>query len=153
MKPKFIDLYMDFAERVAQMSYAVRLKVGAIIVKDDSVISYGYNGTPSGWPNVCEDVVYCHEGNLIDENNNPYKLVTKPEVLHAEMNSLMKLAKKSNGAGHQASMFITHAPCMECAKGIYQAGIKEVYYGKEYRSVAGLEFLRRTQVTVIEIPR
>lgn len=149
MKQRFVDLYMDFAERVALMSYAVRLKVGAVIVKDDSVISYGYNGTPSGWPNTCEDTVYCHDGNLVDTLNRPYKLVTKPEVLHAESNAIAKLAKSPND-GRGAALFLTHAPCIDCAKLIYQSGINSVYFGKRYRSDAGLDFLNRTDIEVVE---
>src|SRR6056300_1045314 len=111
MKDKFVKAYMDVAERFAQLSSAQRLHVGAIIVKDDRIISIGYNGMPSGWDNVCENVL--EDGSL----------KSKPEVLHAEMNALMKLAK-SNESGNQSTMFITHAPCLNCAKGIYQAGIK-----------------------------
>jgi dCMP deaminase len=165
MKQKFIDLYMDWATRTAQMSYAVRLKVGAVIVKNDSVISYGYNGMPAGASNVCEDVVYMPE----DESHAPpemlidypykewtitgqkrYRLKTKPEVLHAEMNALMKLAK-STSSGNGSLMFQTHAPCLDCAKGIYQAGIKEVYYKYNYRSDVGIDFLRNYDVKIIKI--
>lgn len=169
MKPRFVNLYMDFARRVAQMSYAVRLKVGAVVVKNDSVISYGYNGTPAGWDNTCEDREWCsaggwlnpdeineewpYEGEYTDVDGNlmsgRYRLKTKPEVLHAEMNALMKLAK-NNGNANDATLFITHAPCLECAKGIYQAGISSVYFGKHYRSGAGLDFLKKVNVAVVE---
>lgn len=158
---------MDWAKRTAQLSYAKRLQVGAVIVKDDSVISYGYNGMPAGWDNNCEDKEYMSidaggwlnpdeivyrwplESTLAEDGTNigRYRLKTKPEVLHAEMNSLMKLAK-SAGSGNQASMFVTHAPCMECAKGIYQAGIKEVFYNEDYRSPDGITFLRECGVKV-----
>ena len=148
MKQKFIDLYMDWAERTAQLSHAERLKVGAVIVKDDSVISYGYNGMPAGWDNTCEDEI----GQVLDDNDNivETRLKTKPEVLHAEMNSLMKLAKSTN-SGNQASMFITHSPCLECAKGIYQAGIKEVFYGQDYHSEDGIVFLKKCGIKIEKI--
>jgi dCMP deaminase len=170
MKQKFVNLYMDFAQRVSQLSYARRLKVGSIIVKDDTVISYGYNGSPSGWDNNCEDIEWCsgggwlspeeieegwpYEGEYTDVNGNimqgRYRLKTKPEVLHAEMNSLMKLAKGPN-SGNDAVMFITHSPCMECAKGIYQSGIKQVYYRDQYRSNEGIEFLEKCGIEVKKV--
>lgn len=134
---------MDWAKRTAQLSHARRLQVGAVIVKDDSVISYGYNGMPAGWENNCEDECKWPGGEIRG-------LVTKPEVLHAEMNSLMKLAK-SLSSGNQASMFITHSPCLECAKGIYQAGIKEVFYGEDYRSEDGINFLKKCGVKIEKI--
>ena len=139
---------MDWAKRVAQLSYARRLQVGAVIVKNDCVISYGYNGTPAGWDNNCEDEIPISP--LSDELDNTFTLKTKPEVLHAEMNALMKLAK-SNGSGNEASLFITHAPCLECAKGIYQAGISEIYYGEDYRSDDGLYFLNKCGVKIQKV--
>lgn len=140
MRPKFIQAYMDIAERFAQLSSAQRLQVGAIVVKDDRIISLGYNGMPSGWDNTCEVEVLHDYGNRAGEAK--YILKTKPEVLHAEMNALMKLAK-STESGKDAVMFVTHAPCMECAKGIYQAGINSVYYKNPYRDTAGLDFLKK----------
>lgn len=142
MKEKFIKLYMDFARRVAQMSYARRLQVGAVVVKDDTVISYGYNGTPAGWDNNCEDIVQFSDDTV--------ELKTKPEVLHAEMNALMKLAR-GHQSGQQASLFLTHSPCIDCAKGIYQAGIGEVYYAEDYRSDEGVYFLKRCGIKVYKI--
>jgi dCMP deaminase len=133
MKPKFIEAYMDVAERFAQLSSATRLQVGAIVVKDDRIISIGYNGMPSGWDNVCE-----HEGK------------TKPEVLHAESNSIAKLAK-SPESGEGASIFITHSPCIDCAKLIYQSGIATVYYKNDYRSTQGIEFLNRSDIEVVKV--
>jgi dCMP deaminase len=142
MKQKFIDLYMAWAERTAQLSHARRLQVGAVIVKDDSVISYGYNGMPSGWDNNCEDEV------IVEQDEKFIRtLKTKPEVLHAESNSISKLAK-SNNSGKDAAIFITHAPCLDCAKLIYQAGISSVYYRNSYREVAGVEFLESSGVVV-----
>ena len=134
MNKRFIDFYMDVAKRTAQMSRAVRLQVGAIVVKDNRIISIGYNGMPSGWDNTCEHTV---------DN----ELKSKPEVLHAETNSLMKLARTTE-SGLDATMFITHSPCLDCAKGIYQAGIKEVYYANEYRDTAGIEFLQKCGILV-----
>jgi dCMP deaminase len=132
MKQKFIDAYMDVAERFARLSSAKRLNVGAIVVKDDRIISIGYNGMPTGWDNCCED------------SNNK----SKPEVLHAESNAIAKLAK-SGESGLGASIFITHSPCIECAKLIYQSGISTVYYKNPYRSSAGIEFLKKSKVRVI----
>ena len=141
MKPKFIEAYMDVAERFAQLSSAVRLQVGAIVVKDDRIISIGYNGMPSGWDNCCED------WNGEDDWGNTI-LKSKPEVLHAESNCIAKLAKSpESGAG--ATMFVTHQPCIDCAKLIYQSGIATVYYKNEYRSTQGLDFLNKSGVEVI----
>ena len=141
MKQKFIEAYMDVAERFAQLSSAVRLQVGAIVVKDDRIISIGYNGMPAGWDNTCET----HEGNGAD-----FKLKTKPEVLHAESNCIAKLARSSE-RGEGATIFVTHAPCMECAKLIYQSGIATVYYKTDYRSTQGLDFLNKSNVNVIKV--
>ena len=141
MKHKFIEAYMDVAERFAQLSSATRLQVGAIVVKDDRIISIGYNGMPSGWDNCCED----WDGE--DDWGNTI-LKSKPEVLHAESNAIAKLAKSpESGAG--ATMFVTHLPCIDCAKLIYQSGIATVYYKNEYRSTQGLEFLNKSGVEVI----
>ena len=142
MKQKYIDLYMDWAARTAQLSHAVRLQVGAVIVKDDSVISYGYNGMPAGWDNNCEELVYRIAQEPI--------LKTKPEVLHAESNAIAKLAKSAN-SGLGATMFITHAPCMECAKLIYQSGIGHVLYRSAYRDVSGVTFLEKSGVKVEQV--
>ena len=135
MKQKYIDLYMDWARRAAELSHAQRLHVGAVIVKDDTVISYGYNGMPAGWDNDCEDI-------LKDGTTK-----TKPEVLHAESNALAKLARSHN-SGLGADIFITHAPCVECSKLIYQSGIRRVYYGQAYRDNSGVEFLEKSGIEV-----
>jgi dCMP deaminase len=137
MKPKFIDYFMKVAELTAAVSSAKRLQVGAIIVKDDRIISIGYNGMPAGWDNTCE---YALEDGT---------LKTKPEVLHAEMNVLMKVAQ-STESSTGAVMFCTHAPCMDCAKAIYQAGISTLYYREEYRSTQGMEFLKKSGVNVLK---
>ena len=164
MKKKFIEFYMKVAEHTAEMSSAVRLKVGAIVVKDDRIISLGYNGTPAGWDNSCEDKEYApatltqedyeiHDLDkifLLEDEKGRYRLKTKPEVLHAEMNALMKLAR-SNESGDNASLFLTHSPCLECAKGIYQAGIKNVYYRNQYRNNDGISFLNRCKIQIEQI--
>jgi dCMP deaminase len=158
---------MDVAQRTAELSRAVRLKVGAIIVKDDRIISLGFNGTPAGWDNCCEVAElappgaedlenYPLEGNFYSQSVDHivatrYRLKTRPEVLHAEMNALMKLAR-SHESGQGASMFVTHAPCMDCAKGIYQAGIQELYYSEEYRSRDGINFLNQCNMPLHFIP-
>ena len=170
MKSKFIDLYMDWADRVAKLSHAVRLNVGAVIVKDDTVISYGYNGMPAGWDNNCEDKIWdkgaggwlspeeieeqypyegWHEGAGRDVR---YGLKTKPEVLHAESNAIAKLAKSHN-SGLGATMFITHAPCLDCAKLIYQSGIGSVLYRNSYRDTSGITFLEKSGVKVEQLKK
>ena len=142
MKQKFIDAYMDVAERFAQLSSAVRLQVGAIVVKDDRIISIGYNGMPAGWENVCENLIGYDKGKPV--------LNSKPEVLHAEANAITKLARSSE-SGDGASIFVTHAPCMDCAKLIYQSGIDTVYYRTAYRDTSGVDFLAKSDVEVIKI--
>lgn len=130
---------MDTAERFAQLSTAQRKKVGAIVVKDNRIISIGYNGMPSGWSNECEDT--------IDDDGGSGVLVTKPEVIHAEGNAIAKLAS-SNESGKGATMYITHSPCIECAKLIYSSGISHVYYKDNYRCSAGIDFLEKCNVIV-----
>ena len=133
---------MQTAETFAELSHARRLHVGAIVVKDDRIISIGYNGMPAGWDNDCEDV--------IQHSDDTTSLKTKPEVLHAETNAIAKLAR-SNESGLGADIFITHAPCLDCAKLIYQSGISRVYYGENYRSNEGIEFLNASGITVNKI--
>jgi dCMP deaminase len=142
VKQKFRDAYMKVAETFAGLSSAVRLHVGAIVVKDDRIISIGYNGMPAGWDNNCEDKVWTQDGD--------YTLKTKPEVLHAETNAIAKLAK-STESGMGATMFITHAPCLDCAKLIYQSGINHVLYRNSYRSNDGVNFLNKAGVSVEKI--
>jgi dCMP deaminase len=169
MKPKFQKLYMDWALRAAELSYARRLKVGAVVVKDDTVISYGYNGMPAGWDNNCETREWwkpefedLHYDELdakypftetSDEDGayiGRYRLATKPEVLHAESNAIAKLAK-SNNSGLGAELFVTHSPCIQCAKLIHQSGITRVYYGANYRDDAGIRFLKQSGVEVTQL--
>ena len=120
----------------AENSYCQRRKVGALVVKDKMIISDGYNGTPAGFENVCED-----------DNN-----VTKPYVLHAEANAITKLAR-SNNSSDGATMYITASPCIECAKLIIQAGIKRVVYGENYRLRDGLDLLERAGIETIFIDK
>jgi dCMP deaminase len=134
---------MNIAEDFAKLSSARRLHVGCVIVKNDSIIGIGYNGTPPGWDNNCEDDVY-------DRESNRDLLVTKPEVLHAETNAIAKVAKSTNST-EGASMFITHAPCIECAKLIAQTGIKSVFYKDVYRNEDGISFLNKSNVECISI--
>jgi dCMP deaminase len=143
MKQKWAEAFMDTAERFAQLSSAKRLHVGAVVVKDDRIISIGYNGMPSGWDNNCE-FVFTHPQTKIDE------LVSRKEVLHAETNAIAKLAK-SNESGMGATMFITHAPCLDCAKLIFQSGIGSVLYRNSYRDTAGIDFLKKCNVEVEQL--
>ena len=168
MKEKFKQTYMKTAKVFAELSHARRLHVGAIVVKDDRIISIGYNGMPAGWDNNCEHKEYMsgdaggwlspeeiyEQWPFEEEDIDPdlgyarrYALKTKPEVLHAESNAIAKLAK-SNDSGLGADIFITHAPCIECAKLIYQSGINGVYYSENYRDDAGIEFLKKSGVNI-----
>lgn len=151
MKHRFICAYMDVAKRFAQLSSATRLQVGSIIVKDDRIISIGYNGMPSGWTNVCEyDVTILKSevdrGTWLEKTGEKK---TKPEVIHAEANAIAKLAKCTE-SGKDSTMFLTHAPCIECAKQIYTAGIIELIYDQDYKSDLGLKFLRKCGIKVMQ---
>jgi dCMP deaminase len=166
---------MKTAETFAELSHAKRLHVGAIVVKDDRIISIGYNGMPAGWDNDCETKEYdgsaggwlspeeveaswpheevVHETQSDDTvwtHTRRFRLKTKPEVLHAETNAIAKLARSSD-SGMGADLFVTHSPCLDCAKLIYQSGIKRVWYGAEYRSSDGPEFLRKSGVEVNKV--
>jgi dCMP deaminase len=161
---------MKVAETFAELSSAKRLHVGAIVVKDDRIISIGYNGMPSGWDNNCEYKDYMSDAGgwlspdeiyeqwpFEEEDIDPdlgyarrYALKTKPEVLHAETNAIAKLAK-STESGLGATMFITHAPCLDCAKLIYQSGIGCVLYRNTYRDNSGITFLEKSGVTIEKI--
>ena len=146
MKYKFVQAHMKVAEQYAKLSYAKRLQVGAIVVKDNRVISIGYNGTPAGWDNECNE---CEEVVKVLENGKE-ETKTKLEVIHAEANAIAKLAR-SQESGQDATMFITHAPCIECSKIIYSSGITTVYYKHEYRDPSGVEFLLKCGVEVIKV--
>jgi len=159
MKDKFIHAYMDVAERFAQLSTAKKLQVGCAIVKDNRIISIGYNGTPSGWDNECEEILMKPGVNHLkvedvhpDDFDIYCTLKTKPEVIHAEMNALMKLAR-SPESGEGAELFVTHFPCIECAKCIYQAGISIVYYRNHYQASKGCgwKFLNKCNIPTIHV--
>ena len=160
MKPKFVPMYMEMAEIVAKQSSAKRLQVGAIIVKEDRIISIGYNGMPAGWTNECEKKVYADETNFdsndwtfTEEDSGvllKYNTVTKDEVIHAEANAIAKLAR-STEAGEGSTMFLTHAPCIHCAKQVYTAGIKKVFYRNTYRDTTGLDFLNKCGVETEQV--
>ncbi len=129
---KLDERYMRMARIWAENSYCNRRKVGALLVKDQMIISDGYNGTPSGFENKCED-----------ENN-----ISKPYVLHAEANAITKVAR-SNNSSDGATLYVTASPCIECAKLIIQSGIKRVVYGEEYRIMDGVELLQRAGIKVL----
>jgi dCMP deaminase len=147
VKTKLKDAYMKTAETFAELSHARRLHVGAIVVKDDRIISIGYNGMPAGWDNNCEYDVIVEDG-----DDYTTELKTKPEVLHAETNAISKLAKSSE-SGNGATIFITHSPCLDCAKLIYQSGINSVFYRNAYRSTDGVEFLKKSGVIVEQLEK
>ena len=148
MDDRFVQFYLEVADRVSQLSRARRLQVGSVIVKDHRILSYGYNGTPAGFDNNCEDEVVIEINGVammdIPENR---ELKTKPEVIHSEINAILKVAK-SHDSTEDATMFLTHSPCMECAKAILQSGIKKLYFRIDYRSHEGVELLRRGGVVV-----
>ena len=133
---KFDERYLEMAQVWAKNSYCKRRQVGALIVKDRMIISDGYNGTPSGFENVCED-----------ENG-----ITKPYVLHAEANAISKVAKSGNSS-EGATLYVTASPCMECGKLIIQAGIKRVVYMDEYRLLDGIELLRRAGIECVHLEK
>ena len=137
---KWDKAHMKTAQVYAELSSATRLKVGCVIVKDNRIISIGYNGMPSGWSNKCETT---------DEYGNMPK--TKPEVLHAETNAIAKVAKSSESA-EGATLYTTCAPCLDCAKLIYQAGISRVVYGHGYRDEKGLTFLQQCDIVINNEP-
>lgn len=155
MKEKMIKAHLAAAGIYAELSTAKKLKVGCILVKDNRVISIGYNGTPSGWDNTCENKettwheTYLDEGSTIIEMAT-VKYKTKPEVIHAEANAISKLAR-STESGEGASAFITHSPCIECSKLLFGAGVKNVFYKTKYRSDEGVEFLRKCNIEVKQI--
>jgi dCMP deaminase len=170
MNPKLNKTYMDVAKRFAENSYAKRLKVGCVIVTHNIMVP-GYNGTPEGWDNNCEDRVWMDrgaggwldpeeietrwpfEGEQLDADGvvmqGRYALKTKPEVLHAEINCISKVAKSTLSAAG-STMYVTHSPCIECAKSIFQSGITTVYYDTDYRSDDGIRFLKNSGVKVIK---
>jgi dCMP deaminase len=143
MKQKFIDAHMKAAEVYAELSSAKRLQVGCVIVKDNTIIGIGYNGMPSGWTNECEMVKHTDfTGTVVT--------MSKPEILHSETNAIAKVAKSTNSTDG-ATMFVTHAPCLDCAKLVYQSGINSVYYRNSYRNDDGIDFLKKCEVEVCQV--
>jgi dCMP deaminase len=146
MKEKYIDAHMKAAEVYAQLSSAKRLQVGCVVVKDNTIIGIGYNGMPAGWDNNCEnETVELYSG--YEGAIHRIVLKTKPEVLHAETNAIAKIARSTNSS-EGAALFVTHAPCLDCAKIIHQAGINSVYYRNTYRSTEGIAFLEKCDINV-----
>ena len=156
---------MKAAEVYAELSSATRLHVGCVVVKDNTIIGIGYNGMPSGWNNTCEVVIYvlkeeCYKTDLemrelgyTETVHGWVKYKTKPEVLHAETNALAKIARSTNSS-EGASLFVTHEPCLDCAKIIHQAGIKEVYYRNDYpRANGGEQFLKKCGIDVYKLDK
>jgi len=129
------ERYLRMASIWAENSYCIRRKVGALLVKDQMIISDGYNGTPSGFENNCED-----------ESSK-----TKPYVLHAEANAITKVAK-SNNSSEDATLYVTTSPCMECSKLIIQAGITRIVYAEKYRNTEGLAILERAGIEIVNLP-
>ena len=144
MKQKFVDYYMKVAQLTSTLSYAKRLQVGSVIVKGNKILATGYNGMPSGWDNTCETT------EIVELDEKFIKqLVTKQEVLHSETNAIAKVSA-STESSEGATMFCTHAPCINCAKLIYQSGINNLYYRDTYRDTAGITFLESSGVSVIK---
>jgi dCMP deaminase len=162
-------IYMQIAYQTAKLSYAERRKVGCIIVKDEQIVSFGYNGTPHGFENACEDVetirveadyasnpdavnILEDDGFICGDDGHCEKHIhtTKREVLHAESNAITKLAK-STMTSDNADLYTTTAPCFDCSKLIIQAGIKKVFYSEDYRDMSGIELLERAGIQVQEV--
>jgi dCMP deaminase len=157
-------IYMQMAYQTAKLSYAQRRRVGCIIVKDEQIVSYGYNGTPHGFDNQCEEIETKHYDNpdvaaILEDNGwimpndnscTCHRYITKREVLHAESNAITKLAK-STMTSNGADLYTTTAPCFDCAKLIIQAGIKRVYYSEDYRDMSGVELLNKSNIEVKEV--
>ena len=151
------ERYLAMAKEWSKMSHAKRKKVGCLIVKDERIISDGFNGTPSGFDNNCEEVFYtCDERDFykdqeweLDKGKEKFfKLKTKPEVLHAESNALMKLARSTNSS-EGATIYCTYSPCFDCAKLIVQSGVKRFVYNETYRNTQGLDLLKKAGVEIV----
>ncbi len=136
---KLDNLYIDISDRIAEMSHSRRKKVGSLLVKGENIISYGWNGTPHGSDNNCEI------------ENEDGTLTTKPEVLHAESNVLMKLIAYGGVGAQGATLYVTLSPCIDCAKLIVQSKIKRVVYREDYRITTGTDFLRTYGVEVVHL--
>mgnify|MGYP001072477990 CR=1 FL=1 len=162
---KIESVYMEIAYSIAKLSYAQRRKVGCVIVKDQQIVSFGYNGTPHGFDNQCEETLVETQNyenpddalHLVEEHGYTCEngcctketKTTKKEVLHAESNALSKLAK-STMSSEGATLYTTTAPCFECSKLIIQSGINKVYYNEGYRDMGGVELLNKANINVIE---
>ncbi len=152
MKQRDKELYIDIVKRIAQQSRAIRLQVGALLVNDGNMV-FGYNGTPAGWDNKCETEKYTDldfdddSDNYDPLTNRYYKLVTKDEVVHAEMNLFKKVANNANII-KGGVLFLTHSPCINCAKLFLSMGLEEVIYLEDYRSKDGLELLKRDNIKI-----
>ena len=142
MLDKWDNLYLEMAEAASKLSHASRKKVGAILVKDNNILSFGYNGTPSGCDNVCEEWM---PG--VDYGDGTW--VTKREVLHAESNAISKVAR-STQSSEGSTLYVTLSPCFECAKLIIQSGIKKVVYVDKYRDDSSIRFLTENNIEVIQ---
>lgn len=150
MEPsKFDRFYMSVAHECSKLSYAERRKVGAVFVKDRNILAYGYNGTPAGMPNDCENKIFRSTDDEVgqsypffDDEYGEYRLVTKPEVIHAEKNAILKLASSST-SGKGSAVYLTLSPCLDCAQMMHSVGVEKVFYNEEYRDLTGVNFLRR----------
>jgi dCMP deaminase len=142
MKAKHIDMYMTMAETAANASYAYRLKVGALAVKDHRILSVGYNGTPPGMDNKCEI--------LVPVGNGEQELMTRRDVIHAEMNLIYKMARDGQ-SGKDADLFVTHSPCFECSKAILSVGFRKVWFKSHYRDSTGVDFLKSNGIEVEQV--
>lgn len=140
MNTRMTNFYMTIAQECARLSRARRLQVGCVVVKKNNIVSFSWNGMPTGWDNNCE---------YEQSNTNGFELVTRPEVLHAESNAISKLARSTESA-EGAELFVTHSPCIECAKLIYQSGINRVYFGVHYRNDHGILFLKQSGIEIIQ---
>ena len=162
---KYHKLYMTIAQSCAQMSYARRKKVGAVLVRDGRILSMGWNGMPAGFDNDCEEKIYPSElmGDFdqhpdefansfpyVDDSGKPYQLKTRPEVLHAELNCIAKLAKHGDSA-KDSTMYVTLQPCVECSKLLIQSGVSEVFYLEPYRCSQGMQMLVRAGISVTKL--
>ena len=158
-RKKFDELFMNVANEHSKMSHAVRAKVGAVVTKDERIVSCGWNGTPTGFDNSCEITEYVGKNEQIESpavmkkldftetDNGWVRLKTKPEVVHAEINALLFAAR--NGTPLEGStLYTTCAPCIDCAKAIYQAGVKKVIYGHDYKDSSPLDFLKKCGIEV-----
>jgi dCMP deaminase len=140
MNTRMTSFYMTVAKECARLSRARRLQVGCVVVKNNNIISFSWNGMPTGWDNNCETEEW---------DDGDFVLKTRPEVLHAESNAISKLARSTESA-EGAELYVTHSPCIECAKLIYQAGISRVYFGSQYRNDHGVLFLKQSNIEIIQ---